>query len=108
MKGSIAAAGIAMAALLLACGSGNDETAAQPAEATTETAAKTPAARPDAPAETPPVAAAPADATKQCLALAAQQKWSEALEPCTQAAKDHPTDMRIKHAVQQAQAAAAG
>jgi hypothetical protein len=108
IKRSFTATGIAMAALLLGCG-GGDETPA--ADAATSAAAETPAPAPpmEAPkaaAEAPVVAATPDDASKQCLALAAQQKWSEALEPCTKAAEQYPTDLRIKHAVQQAQAAA--
>lgn len=110
-------AGLAITVLTLACGGSNENEAAQAPETAAETtapetaAAKPPApqaAAPTPPAETPPVAAPPMDATKQCLALAAQQKWSEALDPCTQAAKEHPTDLRIKHAAQQAQAAAEG
>ena len=107
MKRQLIWLAIGMAALTLACGGSDDGTTAQapPSEATTETeAAKAPAAE----AETPDVAAPPQDAAKQCLALAAQQKWSEALDPCRQAAKEQPTDLRIKHAVQQAEAAAAG
>lgn len=94
----IAITGIAMTGFTLACGGGEDEIASQaPADA-----GKAPAAS----AKMPDVSAAPQDPVKECLALAAQQRWSEALDPCTQAAKARPTDLRIKHAVQQAQAAA--
>lgn len=104
-------AGLALTTLTLACGGSDDQTASKtpPVEAAAPVAkAPTSAPAPAAPEKTPDVAAAPEDATKRCLALAAQQKWSEALDPCTQAAKDHPTDLRVKHAVQQAQAAAEG
>jgi len=117
MKRFVTAAAIAVPALLLACGGGEDKTAAQPPESAakapaTQAAAPKASAAPQAasPAAPEPAAAAPAeeDAKTRCLALAAQMKWSEALDPCTQAAKAHPTDLRIKHAVQQAQAAAEG
>ena len=48
------------------------------------------------------------DPVKRCMELAAEQKWSEALAPCTEAAKKMPDDLGIKHALQQAQAAAQG
>jgi len=114
MKRSLTLAGIAIATvMLLACGGGDDKVAAPAPEAAAperSAAAKPPpvAAEVPAAAEVPPAAAAPEDVTKQCLALAAQQKWTEALEPCTEAAKAYPTDLRIKHAAQQAQAAAEG
>jgi len=117
MKHWIFLAGLGLIAMTLACGGGDDKTmseappvdAAAPAAEAPAAPTKTPVAEaPAPPAEAPAVAEAPVDATKSCLALAAQQKWSEALEPCTQAAKDHPTDLRVKNAVQQAQAAAEG
>lgn len=46
------------------------------------------------------------DPMKRCLELAAEKKWKEALEPCTEAVKANPDDLAIKHAFQQAQAAA--
>jgi hypothetical protein len=104
MTRSLAIAGIATAALLLACGGADDGTAVK----TPDTAAEAPTAADVATPETPDVAAIPEDAMKQCLSLAAQRKWDDALAPCTQAAKDHPTDLSIKHALQQAQAAAEG
>jgi len=108
--------GIGIAALTLACGGGGDETAAQApgteaaaTGAAAETAPKAVAeTAPKAAAATPDVAAPTQDSVTRCLALAAQQNWSEALAPCTQAAKERPTDLRIKHAVQQAEAASAG
>lgn len=117
MKRYLTLAGIAITGLTLGCGGGEDKTASQAPSAEPPAAAAqapAPAAKPSnmaaeapaAAAPTPDVAAAPQDAVTRCLALAAQQKWSEALDPCTQAAKERPTDLRIKHAVQQAQAAA--
>ena len=53
-------------------------------------------------------ASAQEDPAAQCLALAAKKDWSAALTPCMTAAKANPDDLRIKHAVQQAQAAAEG
>jgi len=53
-------------------------------------------------------AGAGGDAITRCLGLAAKKQWSDALEPCTEAAQKNPDDLRIKHAVQQAQAAAEG
>lgn len=47
-----------------------------------------------------------ADAVARCLALAAKEQWSDALAPCSEAAQAKPDDLRIKHAVQQARAAA--
>jgi len=46
------------------------------------------------------------DPTKRCLELAAEKKWKDALEPCSEAVKAKPDDLAIKHAFQQAQAAA--
>jgi len=48
------------------------------------------------------------DPVTTCLALAAKKQWSDALAPCTEAAKAKPDDLAVKHAVQQAQAAAEG
>jgi len=53
-------------------------------------------------------AGAGGDAVTRCLGLAAKKQWSDALEPCTEAANKNPDDLRIKHAVQQARAAAEG
>lgn len=53
-------------------------------------------------------AGAGGDAITTCLGFAAKEQWSEALAPCTEAANKNPDDLRIKHAVQQAQAAAEG
>jgi hypothetical protein len=110
MKRSFTATGLAIAGLLLACGGADEQPAAQVQEDASAVADTPPAAAPsaEAPAEPPAVAAAAEDASKHCLALAAQMKWGEALEPCTQAAKQYPTDLRIKHALQQAEAAAGG
>jgi hypothetical protein len=52
------------------------------------------------------VAAGAESAAARCLSLAAKKQWSDALSPCTEAANANPDDLRIKHAVQQAQAAA--
>ena len=61
----------------------------------------------DEPAATPDVAAEPAtDVVAQCLALAAKEEWNAALTPCTDASKLQPDDLRIKHAIAQARAAA--
>lgn len=117
MKQLLMFAGIAITGLMLACGAGEDKTAstapagtANPSTAAAPSNTDTPdvAAAPAAAANTPDVAAPPpaGDAVTRCLALAAQQKWTEALDPCTQASTERPTDLRIKHAVQQAQAAA--
>jgi hypothetical protein len=51
-------------------------------------------------------AATKSDPIARCLELAAAMNWGEALAPCTEAAKQKPDDLRIRHAVQQAQAAA--
>jgi hypothetical protein len=53
------------------------------------------------------VAAEVASPVKDCIALAGKMAWGEALEPCTLAAKERPDDLQIRHALQQAQAAAA-
>jgi len=47
-----------------------------------------------------------ASATDQCLALAEDKNWADALTPCTKAATEKPGDLAIRHALQQAQAAA--
>lgn len=117
MKRWTTLAGIAITGLTLACGGGEDETAATAPEVETTApaeVAETPPAEVEAvveevvveESETADVAASAGDAVQSCLALAAQMKWSEALDPCTQAAAEAPTDLRIKHALQQAQAAA--
>ena len=54
------------------------------------------------------VEAVEASSVKQCLELAAKKNWSDALAPCTEAAKEMPDDLSIKHALQQAKAAAEG
>lgn len=94
-------AGMALLAWMLACGNPEKETASEPASGAEASAP----ADLGAPAD---VAAPPQDPVQRCLSLAAQQKWNEALDPCTQAAGQHPDDLRIKHAVQQARAAAGG
>jgi len=53
-------------------------------------------------------AGAGGDAVTRCLGLAAKEQWIDALDPCTEASNKNPDDMRIKHAVQQARAAAEG
>ena len=45
---------------------------------------------------------------KRCMELAAEKNWADALAPCTEAAKEMPDDLGIKHALQQAKAAAEG
>ena len=44
---------------------------------------------------------------ERCLALADDKNWTDALTPCSKAAIDKPGDLAIRHALQQAQAAAA-
>jgi hypothetical protein len=46
------------------------------------------------------------DAVQSCLEIAGRRDWANALEPCTRAASERPDDLRIEHALQQAQAAA--
>jgi len=48
------------------------------------------------------------DSVKRCPELAAEKNWKDALGPCTEAAEEKPDDLSIKHALQQAQAAAKG
>ena len=48
-----------------------------------------------------------ASPVKDCVALAAKSAWGEALEPCKLAAEERPDDLQIRHALQQAEAAAA-
>jgi hypothetical protein len=47
-------------------------------------------------------------AVAKCLELAAAKNWTDALEPCTKAAEEKPDDLGIRHALQQAKAAAEG
>lgn len=47
------------------------------------------------------------DVVRECRALAERQAWASALEPCRSAAEELPNDLGIRHALQQAQAAAA-
>ncbi len=44
----------------------------------------------------------------RCLDLAASEAWSEASEPCVEALEREPDDLRIRYALQQAQASPAG
>jgi hypothetical protein len=46
------------------------------------------------------------EASAQCLKLDARKAWAEALEPCIEATKEKPRDLRIQHALQRARAAA--
>jgi hypothetical protein len=56
--------------------------------------------------ETAAASAGKGDAVKICLDLASRRDWANALDPCTRAANELPDDLRIQHALQQAQAAA--
>jgi len=76
--------------LAISCGSG-EEKAAPGSAAMGEVAAPS---------------AGKSDAVQSCLELAGRRDWAKALEPCTRAANEMPDDLRIQHALQQAQAAA--
>ena len=89
--------------LAIGCGSGEDAGIADAASEAVESA-KT-AAEDTAGEMVDSVKESPA---ARCLELAGEQNWKEALEPCTAAAKEMPDDLGIKHALQQAQAAAEG
>jgi len=118
MRASIALAAL-IATLALACGSGDSvsdrDVSAAPESASATAARPTPtspaAPSPIAPIPITPIPAAPsgadADVVSECRALAEKQEWESALEPCTRAAAQLPDDLGIRHALQQAQAAAA-
>lgn len=81
---------------LLAAGCGGDEepVAVPPGATGPITLEESPdAAAPPAPAES---------AAVKCLDLAGQEDWFGALDPCTRAAKDHPDDPAIQHALERA------
>lgn len=109
MRASIVLAAL-IAMLALACGR---EDSAPGEDVSTAPESARPAA--PSPAAPSPAAASPAapsgaesDVVRECRALAEKQEWASALEPCTRAAAELPDDLGIRHALQQAQAAAAG
>ncbi|MEM7413174.1 MAG: hypothetical protein AAF430_23290 [Myxococcota bacterium] len=105
-------ASLALAALLLpalGCGSG-DSTPAPEAPSSPAPQASTPA-----PPEPPPAMpekeemeemAGEMTPLEECHKLADAEQWLDAVGPCKAAAEDHPDDLKIKHALQQAAAAA--
>lgn len=84
---------------------------AEEAAAAAKAAAEDAAAKAQATAEDAAAAAKDAvtadDPVKECIALAGKMAWDQALEPCQAAAADKPDDLQIRHALQQAEAAAA-
>ena len=103
MKSMTIACSLLIALLAIGCGSGDD---AGVVDAASEAAESVKTAAEDAATEA-------ADTVKKspaalCLELAGAKNWKDALEPCTAAAKEMPDDLSIKHALQQAQAAAEG
>jgi hypothetical protein len=44
-------------------------------------------------------------AAETCLEMAIREEWSDALDPCTRAARDHPDDPSIQRALEEAQQA---
>ena len=90
---------VAGAVFFIGCGSGEEPSVAMgksPGE--TEQAEAPDVAAPGAPSTS--------SAVETCIELAGRQAWGEALDPCTRAAQQQPDDLRIRHALQQAQAAA--
>ena len=107
MKSGIWIASIAAlaAAVALGCGGSEEPTAAS---APSAPSADAPAAA-DVAAPTPaeaPAPAGPVDPVAHCKNLAAEENWAVALEPCMKAAVAAPSDLAVRHALQQAQAAA--
>lgn len=95
-----AAIAVACGALALGCGQSEEPTAATPPSPTASEPVRPSA---DVAAPTAPTPSA----VDTCVRLADQRAWGDALEPCTEAAQQRPDDLRIRHALQQAQAAAA-
>jgi hypothetical protein len=93
---------LACGALALGCGRNEEPNAATVPSPT----ASTPAPVPGTDVAAPGAPSTPS-AVDTCVRLADQRAWGEALDPCTQAAKERPDDLQIRHALQQAQAAAA-
>lgn len=90
---------VAGAVLFVGCGRGDE-----PSAATARSPGGTEqAAAPDVAARGAP---STPSAVETCIELADRQAWGEALDPCTRAAQERPDDLRIRHALQQAQAAA--
>lgn len=98
--------GVALCLAVAGCGSGDDPVAAtkEAASEAGEMAGEVGDTARDALGDVS--AGGGSDSIAQCLDLAARQAWNEALDPCTAAAKQKPDDLRIRHAVQQARAAA--
>jgi hypothetical protein len=98
-KGIASIFAVCFAAVVMGCGSGEDaETAAPEAATDARKAAESVVSEvaPDADEK----------ASAQCLKLDARKAWAEALEPCIEATKEKPKDLRIQHALQRARAAA--
>jgi hypothetical protein len=95
---------VACGALALGCGRSEEPSAARvPNPAPT---ASTPSRAPGTDVAAPSAPSTPS-AVDTCIRLADELAWSQALDSCTQAAKERPDDLKIRHALQQAQAAAA-
>ena len=121
MKSAIVTLCLLIGILAIGCGSGDDSGAADAAGKAAE-AAESAAKDVASDAETAVGDAAEAageamdeaaesvedNPVKRCLELAAEENWKDALGPCTEAAQEKPDDLSIKHALQQAQAAAKG
>jgi hypothetical protein len=93
-----------VAALLLACGSGDSTSGggtAPVSAAGTQAAAKTPAAAPSAAANEEPDPQA-----ISCLDLVAKGRFQQAIAPCVAAVKANPADAELKAALTEAQSQA--
>jgi hypothetical protein len=105
MKSSAVTILVFVGLLAFGCGSGDSS---ETADAVDDAAASTKNAAEDAVNDATETAEKIAEdnPVTRCLKLAAEKNWKDALAPCAEAAKTNPDDLSIKHALQQAQAAA--
>jgi hypothetical protein len=101
MKSSSVTIFLFVALLTIGCGSGDESKAVDALTDAADSATATVEDAVDTATE-----AAEDDPMARCLKLAAEENWKDALEPCSEAAKANPDDLGIKHALEQATAAA--